>query len=120
MTPTRDLWEVRLSAAAASDYSDIARWTLEQFGTEQARTYAELLDGALVELHAGPNIPGARRRMDLPEGFFALHASRGRRKARHFIVFRYNRDADEEYIEVVRILHDSMDLQRHLGLDDEK
>lgn len=52
--------------------------------------------------------------MDLPEGFFALHASRGRRKARHFIVFRYNRDAAEEYMEIVRILHDSMDLQRHM------
>lgn len=120
MTPTRDLWEVRLSAAAASDYSDIARWTLEQFGTEQARTYAELLDGALSDLHAGPNAPGARPRMDLPQGFFALHTSGGRRKARHFIVFRCSRNADEEYIEVVRILHDSMDMQRHLKLDDEK
>ncbi len=120
MTPARGLWTVRLSAAAASDYSAIARWTREQFGTEQARTYAELLDGALSELHAGPNTPGARPRLDLPEGFFALHASRGRRKARHFIVFRYNRDADEEYIEVVRILHDSMDLQRHLTSDAER
>lgn len=110
---------MRLSAAAALDYSDIARWTLEQFGTEQARAYSELLDGVLIELHAGPNTPGARPRVDLPQGFFALHASRGRRKARHFIVFRYNRDADEKYVEVVRILHDSMDLQRHLMLDDE-
>lgn len=109
---------MRLSAAAASDYSAIVRWTLEQFGTEQARTYAELLDGALGELHAGPNTPGARPRLDLPEGFFALHASRGRRKTRHFIVFRYSREADEKYMEVVRILHDSMDLQRHLTPDD--
>jgi len=105
---------VRLSAAAASDYSAIARWTFEQFGPEQARAYIELLDSALIELHAGPSTPGARPRMDLPEGFFALHASRGRRKARHFIVFRYNRDAAEEYMEIVRILHDSMDLQRHM------
>ncbi len=84
MTPARSLWKVRLSAAAASDYSAIACWTREQFGAGQARTYAELLDDVQRTAHR-PNTPGARPLMDLLEGFFTLHASRTQRKARHLI-----------------------------------
>ena len=36
------------------------------------------------------------------------------RKGRHFIMFRTGHDKDRKVIEVLRILHDAMDLPRHL------
>jgi len=36
------------------------------------------------------------------------------RKGRHIVLFRVGPDQDREAIEVLRILHDAMDLQRHL------
>ena len=48
-----------------------------------------------------------------------LHVARKGRKGRHFVVFRVARDPDHDVIEVLRLLHDSMDLQRHLPAVDE-
>ena len=107
-------WTVRLTAAAEADFEEILRWTVDQFGEAQARIYTETISAALNDLAAGPTIVGARKRNDILKGIFTLHVARKGRNGRHFVMFRVGRAPDREVIEVLRLLHDAMDLQRHL------
>ncbi len=109
---------VRLTAAAEADFEEILRWTLAQFGEAQARAYAETLASALEGLAAGPTVAGARKRNDIARGLFTFHVARKGRKGRHFVMFRIGHDQGREVIEVLRLLHDAMDLQRHLPSTD--
>jgi toxin ParE1/3/4 len=111
-------WPIRLTAAAEVDFQGILRWTLEQFGEVQAQVYADTLSSALESLAAGPKVIGAKARNDIAKGLFTLHVARHGRKGRHFIMFRIGRDKDRKVIEVLRILHDAMDLARHLPVAD--
>ena len=108
-------WAIRLSASAESDYQQIIGWTARQFGARQARAYAATLDSALLALAGGPAVAGARARDDIATGLWSLHVARGRRKGRHFVIFRVAEKSSHRVIEVLRLLHDAMDLQRHLG-----
>lgn len=110
---------VRLTAAAEADIQDILRWTVAQFGEAQARSYAETLSAALEALAVGPTIIGAKARNDIARGLFTLHVARNGRKGRHFVMFRIGRHQRREVIEVLRLLHDAMDLPRHLPPMDE-
>ena len=107
-------WLVRLSAAAEADYSAILRWTAQQFGRRQEASYAKTLAAAVAALTAGPGIPGARTRPELGEGLYTLHIARGGGRGRHFVLFREREYQGRAAIEVIRILHDAMDLARHL------
>ena len=107
-------WTVRLTAAAAADFREILRWTVAQFGEAQARVYAETLSAALSDLAAGPAVIGARERNDIAKGLCTLHVARKNRKGRHFVMFRIGRNRGREVIEVLRLLHDAMDPERHL------
>lgn len=112
MTSGEIRWHVRLTAAAENDFSNILRWTAEQFGTVQAQSYAETLSAAIEALKAGPDVPGSRRRDEISTGLMTLHVARGRRRGRHFVLYRIARPAMPPRIEVLRLLHDSMDLSR--------
>ena len=107
-------WTVRLTVAAEADFEEILRWTVDQFGEAQARIYAGTVSAALNELAAGPTAAGAKKRDDILKGLFTLHVARKDRKGRHFVMFRVGRTPDREVIEVLRLVHDAMDLQRHL------
>lgn len=107
-------WTVRLAEAAGQDYQAILRWTVENFGRAQARTYAKTLNIALQDLAQGPSLTGVRPREDIGPGIHTLHVARRGREGRHFIVFRVDPSPDAPVIEVLRLLHDSMDLPRHL------
>jgi len=104
-------WTVRLTATAEADYQSIIVWTLRQFGDMQARIYADTLSAALVALSEGPTAVGARARHEIGRGLFTLHVTRGGRKGRHFVLFRIGPDKRERQIEVLRLLHDAMDLK---------
>lgn len=106
-------WDVRLTDAARSDYREILLWTREHFGERQAGAYADALDDALVELSDGPALAGVKMREDLGRDLFLLHIARNMRRGRHFIAFQVRGTA--RTISVLRILHDSMDLKRHLA-----
>ena len=103
-------WTLRLAARAQQDISDILAWTGGNFGRQQARAYAETLALALEALIGGPDVLGAQPRDDIFPGVVALHVARNGRKGRHFIVFRAGA---ENCIDVLRVLHDSMDLPSH-------
>jgi toxin ParE1/3/4 len=106
-------WRVRLANAAQDDFAGILRWTVENFSQTQARTYAKTLRGALGDLAQGPDIAECRTRDDIGPGIHTLHVARKGRKGRHFVVFRV--DAPANTIDVLRLLHDSMGLPRHLA-----
>jgi toxin ParE1/3/4 len=112
-------WAVRLTAAAEGDFLDILRWTAEQFGEAQARAYGGTLSGALEALTEGSAVIGVKARDDIGKGLFTLHVARRGRRGRHFVVFRIGHDQGREVIEVLRLLHDAMDLPRHLPTIDD-
>ncbi len=104
-------WRVRLGAAAEIDFANIVGWTAETFGPRQARTHSDTLISALEELVAGPGIAGSISRDEIVRGLLSLHVGRHGRRGRHFLLYR---PTEGQVIEIVRILHDSMDLQRHI------
>ena len=110
MTPAQN-WRTRLSAAAERDFASILEWTNERFGSRQARVYRDALENAIRALRNGPDARGAKRRNDIIAGIWLLHIARDRRRGRHFLLYRVT---DGRTIEIVRILHDSMDFARHL------
>jgi len=61
---------------------------------------------------------GARPRPEIGQGLFTLHVARGGRKGRHFILFRIDDSDGRRIIDVLRLLHDSMDLARHAPQED--
>ena len=107
-------WRVRLAATAENDIRNILQWTHERFGDAQAQLYGETLTRAIQALTAGPHVMGSRRRDEIGEGLFTLHVARGRRKGRHLVLFRVGDKGTSRTIEVLRLLHDSMDLVRHV------
>ena len=112
------LWAIRLTKSAEADFREIVRWITRQFGERQARAYSETLSAAITDLSAGPAVIGAAERKDIAKGIFTLHMARKGRKGRHFVMFRVRREREGELIEVLRILHDAMDLRRHLPSKD--
>jgi toxin ParE1/3/4 len=113
---TSQVWTVRLSTAAKADLEQIVDWTTAQFGAAQATAYMATLADALKALSGGPTVIGVRARADIRANFYTLHVARCRRRGRHFILFRIDRE-ERETIVVLRILHDAMELARHLPPD---
>jgi toxin ParE1/3/4 len=107
-------WAVRLASAAEADFEQIVRWTTGQFGARQAQTYARTLSLAIEALSQGPAVPGAIPRDDIAPGLRSLHVARSGRKGRHIVFFRARASDEPAAIEVLRILHEAMDLPRHL------
>ncbi len=113
MDERRSRWTVRISAAAQADVGRIMHWTLANFGKAQAERHARTIALALAELRCGPGIQGVKARPEIGEGVHFLHVARRRRKGRHFIMFRIASEEVGPALDVLRILHDGMDLPRH-------
>jgi toxin ParE1/3/4 len=110
-------WTIRLSAQAEEDMRSILVWTGNNFGPVQAGVYAMTLSLALEALLGGPEILGVKIRHELGADIRTLHVARQGRNGRHMIVFRISTST---VIDVLRILHDSMDLPRHIATMDEE
>jgi toxin ParE1/3/4 len=104
-------WRVRLGATAELDFANILAWTAESFGPRQARIYRDALLRAIGELGNGPLVAGSKARDELGPGARSLHVARHGRRGRHFLIYRVS---GERTIEIGRILHDQMELSRHL------
>ena len=109
-------WRVLLTAAAENDFRNILLWTSEQFGPAQARIYGETLTRAIQALTAGPHVAGSRRRDEIAEGLMTLHIARRGRRGRHLVLYRVGDAEGPATIDVLRLLHDTMDLLRHVGV----
>jgi toxin ParE1/3/4 len=110
-------WRVRLSEPASADIREIFRWTADRFGEAQANAYGDILLAALDALCRGPRTVGVSARPDIAQGLYTLHVSRNRRRGRHIILFRLGQDRGQPLGIVDRVLHDSMDIARHLPSD---
>ncbi len=103
-------WRVRLGAAAELDFANILKWTAEKFGRGQVRVYRDTLLQTIAELAEGPDVVGSKARDEIMKGLRTLHVARHGRRGRHFLLYRVNKGT----IEIARILHDAMELGRHL------
>ena len=104
-------WRVRLGAAAELDFANIVKWTTENFGARQSRVYRKALVQAIGELAEGPDVAGYKARDEIMPGLRTVHVARHGRRGSHFLMYRV---APKTTLEIVRILHDRIDLQRHL------
>jgi len=110
-----------VSAAAEQDIESILHWTNEHFGERARLRYEALLVQGIADLAQDPNRPGSRERPEIAPAARTYHlwhsrrrvaSARGRvKKPRHFILFRVRGD---DYLEISRVLHDSVELGRHL------
>ena len=106
-------WTVRLVAVSERDYLEVIKRSAQDFGPLQAEVYAQTLELAFDALREkGPKTIGVKEREEIGPGIFTLHAARSKCKASHFLVFRV---LEIRTIEVLRILHDRMDLARHIS-----
>ena len=95
---------------AERDFAQIIRWTAAWFGPKQAGAYAEALKALISVFRAGPDPLGFRARDEIGAGFHTLHMRAIGQRGRHFALYRVH----SAEIHIVRILHDSMDLTRHI------
>ncbi|WP_024510896.1 type II toxin-antitoxin system RelE/ParE family toxin [Bradyrhizobium sp. ARR65] len=102
-------WRVRLGAAAEVDFANILKWTTENFGARQSRVYRDTLIQAIGELADGPDVAGSMARDEIMVGLRTLNVARRERRGSHFLLYRA---ASNRTIEILRILHDRMDLRR--------
>ena len=99
---------------AEKDFARILKYTRDTFGERQVEAYRATLLEALAALTAGPDVPGSTARDDILAGLRTLHVARQGRRGRHFVMYRAGQG---HVIEVVRIVHDAMDLARHVPRD---
>ena len=104
-------WRVRLGAAAELDFANILQWTKENLGARQSRLYRDTIIQAIGELANGPDLAGSKSREEIMPGARTLHVARHGRRGSHFLLYRA---VQGRVIEIGRILHDKMDVQRHL------
>jgi toxin ParE1/3/4 len=114
-------WKVILAPAAEADLAGILAWSAEAFGDAARRRYAALIVQAIEDLTVDPARVGVETRPEIAAGVQTYHLAHSRNRVapaagrvitpRHFVIFRLRSDSA---VEIVRVLHDSMDLARHL------
>ncbi len=104
---------------AERDIDELIFESLTRFGSSAADRYRRLLSQALNDLKLDPERMGGFVHADFPPLFrrYHLRYSRARTpleervgRPRHFIVYSY----DDEALTIIPVLHDSMDLAKHL------
>ena len=93
----------RLSAKSLEDLKTIGRYTLKSWGREQRNIYLSKLDAAFHILADQPHLGIARD--DIRQGYRVYHVGR------HLIFYR----PKSTCIEIIRILHDRMDVETRLS-----
>lgn len=109
---------------ALQDIGAILAWSQERFGPEVRLRYERLIDTAIDDVADDPDRLGSRVRPELRAGIRTYHLissrERGRgpggiiRTPRHLLVYRLIGDTQ---LEILRVLHDRMELGQHLPDD---
>lgn len=108
----------RLTHAAQADIVSILAWSHDQFGEEARRRYEVLIITAIMDAASPRDDIGRTVRPELGQGVFSWHLSQSRthspggavHRPRHFLICRH----DGDVLIVGRVLHDAMELRRHL------
>lgn len=109
----------RLTHAAQTDIVSILAWSQDQFGEEARKRYEALIAAAIRDAATRSDEVGRTVRPELGDGVFSWHLAQSRahspggnvHRPRHFLICR----RDGEVLVVGRVLHDSMELRRHLN-----
>ena len=122
MSKARRRHKAVLSPEARRDLREILKWSEAKFGRDAALRYEDLIVQALRDIEADLERPGSQERSELQKGVRTYHLSFSKERARsalgvvqnprHFIIYR-RRDG-LSVIDILRILHDGRDLQRHI------
>jgi toxin ParE1/3/4 len=110
---------IRLTQEADADVVGILRYTRDEFGLQQAAKYRDIILHAFAMIEDDPRRAGSR----VLEQFgpqlrqFHLRSAAGRKSgAAHFVVYHVGEAGlGGVTITVVRILHERMDPERHIG-----
>lgn len=112
---------IRHTASAEADLRAIFEWTVRHFGMDGLGRYRRLVGQALRDLAEDPGRIGVR---EVAGEFNIYHLRHSREQVpeigqrvhrpRHLILFR----ATPGRVEILRYLHDSMDLERHVAEED--
>lgn len=105
---------VSMAAAAQTDLDTIAAWTAENFGPAQAENYVEAILDTIDELTASKSPARSLARDEIAKGMRTLHMRKRGRRGRHFLL--YSETAEE--VKIQRVLHDNMELSRHITRED--
>ena len=111
----------RLAEAAEIDIVEILAWSEAQFGEAARQRYERLIFVALTDVATDPMRQGSAARPELGDGVRIWHLRGSRERARdmtgvvqrprHLIIYR---PMDPTLVAIGRILHDAMELDRHL------
>ncbi|HEX8314196.1 MAG TPA: type II toxin-antitoxin system RelE/ParE family toxin [Flavisolibacter sp.] len=93
-----------LTSKAVDDLSTIWEYTFEAWSESQADKYYELLTSSFQEIVQNPEL--GKNYDDIDKGIFGL------RVGRHIVFYRIAQSTD---IEILRILHQRMDLKNKIG-----
>jgi toxin ParE1/3/4 len=114
----------RLSATAETDIISLLAWTESHFGSVARRRYEMLLATALRDVVADPERLGSVARPELGPGVRSYHLFHSRKRSRtddavvhrprHVLLYRW---ANPDVIGIGRVLHDAMEIERHLPPD---
>jgi len=93
--------DFKISAKAVDDLKSIGRYTQDHWGREQRNKYLSMVDACF---HTIAHQPGVGITCDyICPGYRKYHVGR------HLIFYRHIGNQ----IEIIRILHDSMDIESH-------
>jgi toxin ParE1/3/4 len=112
---------VFVAETAADEIVSILAWSDKHFGEAARRRYDALILQAINDLAENPERPGVHVRTEIAESVRTYHLKNSRdrvplaagrvREPRHFLLFRVRAD---ESLEIGRVLHDGMDIFKHV------
>lgn len=110
----------RVAPAARADIADILRYSNSRFGPVARERYLTLIGAAFDTIAKQPDRIGSRARNELAPGLRSFHLRHCRSqftfgrvdRPRHIVFYRVGAD---HVIDIVRLLHESMEVSRHLS-----
>jgi toxin ParE1/3/4 len=116
---------LQVSDRARADIRDIVLFSREQFGEKAAVRYSALIEQAILDLREDVFHAGTHRVPEVGQNIYVYRLSSSRRNVRrslgrvkyprHLVVLRVMRD---DSIEIIRLLHESMELPPDLPAAD--
>ncbi len=112
---------VFLSPQAADDIAAILQRTAATFGESATQRYEQLLAQSLVDLAENPRRAGCSLWTEIGPNAFTYHLAHSRSNVQSSVGQmkhpRHYRIREGGVVEVGRVLHDSMELERHVPDD---
>jgi toxin ParE1/3/4 len=104
----------RLTERAASDYADILRYTRRRWGNGRFTAYRSLLNDGIAKIAREPDCLNSHTRDELQAGIRSLHIGLLAERTGYGRHILYYRVAADGVVEILRILHDRMEVSSRL------